>query len=316
MENPEETHDNLIQKIIFKHFSKNAEKIERMKTGIDNEVYFVQIENVDYVVRMNTRESIKGSSINIPLFKSKGIKVPEIIVEDYSKELIPYNWQILSKIEGVDIGGIISSLTEEQLQEIANEIAAIIKKLITIPTNGSFGTIRIGDNRIEASLNKVVEKMLLKIKERSIKTGVVKQKYIEVFEEILKEYELYFKNAPSQFYFDDMASKNVMIHDGKFNGLVDLDMVSYGDFLELVGIIKTSWYGTKYGDYYTNAVMDNLNLNSEQRRMVIVWALLNRIYWQSEIGIQFNKNTSANIDQNKVEAGNKVIDGLIAELNL
>ena len=76
----------------------------------------------------------------------------------------------------------------------------------------------------------------------------------------------------------------------------------------MVGRIKASWYGTKYGNFYTNAVMDNLNLDDNQRKMVTVWALLNRIWWQSEIGIQFNKNTSTNIDSGKVKKGNMVIN--------
>ena len=312
----ENTHDNLIKEIILKHFKKNAEKIERMTLGLDNEVFSVQVDDLNYIVRLNKRESLKGSSKYIPIFKSEDIKVPEIIAEDYSKELIPYNWQILSKIEGVDIDKVISILNEEQLKSIAEKIADIIKKLIVLPTNGLFGYVGVNEEKCEKSLNKFLETMLIKIKERNLKTKVLKKEYIKIFEKILKKYETYFTDSQSQFYFDDMSSKNVMIFDGKFNGLVDLDGVSYGDFLDVVGRIKASWYGTKYGNFYTNAVMDNLNLDDNQRKMVTVWALLNRIWWQSEIGIQFNKNTSTNIDSGKVKKGNMVINELIKELDL
>ena len=312
----ENIHENLIQKIIFKHFGKNAEKIERMRVGLANEVYSVQVNGSDYIVRMNERESIKGSGKYIPLFKSLGIKIPELIIEDYSKELISYNYQILNKIKGVDIKKVIATLPEEQLQNIAKEIADIIKKLINVPTNGLFGYVGITEEKLEPSLNVVVEKMLNKIKERNAKTGVVKKEYIEIFEKILVKYEKYFRNVKSEFYFDDMSSKNVIIHNGKFNGIVDLDGVAYGDFLESIGRIKASWYGTKYGEYYTNAVMDSLNLNEEQRKIVIMWALLNVTWWQSELGIQFNQNSSINIDPKKVQRNNVRIDGLIKELSL
>ena len=49
--------------------------------------------------------------------------------------------------------------------------------------------------------------------------------------------------------------------------------------------------------------------------MVAVYALLNRIYWLSEIGVQFNQNTSENIDEKKVQKGNLIIDELIKEIN-
>ena len=174
--------DNLIKKIIFKHFKKNAEGIEKMTIGLDNDVYSATVENNNYIVRLNKRESLKGSSKYIPIFKSKGIKVPEIIAEDYSKEFIPYNWQILNKIEGVDIDKIISTLNEEQLKDIAQEIANIIKKLITLPTNGLFGFVGVNEEKLESSLNKVLEKMLIKIKERNFKTEVLKEEYIEILE--------------------------------------------------------------------------------------------------------------------------------------
>ncbi len=308
-----ENHLEIVRKVILKKFGRESEKIEKMTTGLDNEVFSVAIGKDDYIVRLNQGDSLRGSSKYIPLFKSKDIKVPEIIFEDYSKEFIPFNYQILEKLEGVDIGDVIPTLTEEQLQGIARNIADIIKKLISLPTNGKFGYVSLTEEKLKSNLSDALWEMFDTVKKRNVQTGVVKNEYIEIFEKLLSENEPYFRKAPSQFYFDDMSSKNVIINKGEFNGLVDLDGVEYGDFLESVGRIKASWYGTKYGDYYTKAVMDNLELTRAQREIVTVYALLNRIYWQSEIGIQFNQNTSTQIDQNRVNSGNKIIDALLEE---
>ncbi len=313
--NPQ-SHKNLVKEIIFGHFGEYPGVIERMKVGLDNEVYAVELEGQKYIVRLNQRDSLKGSSKNIPLFKSKNIKVPEIIAEDYSKRIIPYNWQILTKLEGTDIDKTISILTEEQLDDIAKEIANIVKKLIALPTNGMYGWVGLDENKLKSTLAEEVEEMLATIKSRNEKTGVVKEKYIKFFEEVLDKYKDYFKSALSQFYFDDMSSKNVIINEGKFNGLVDLDGIAYGDPLEGIGRIKASWYGTIFGDYYAKAIMDSLELNDKQREVVSIWALLNRIYWQSEIGVQFNQNTSLEIDPKRAESGNKVIESLAKELEL
>jgi hypothetical protein len=62
--------------------------------------------------------------------------------------------------------------------------------------------------------------------------------------------------------------------------------------------------------------MKELGLNEIQKEMVLVYAILNRIYWQAEIGIQFNQNTSTNIDKERVDEGNKVIDALLKEYGL
>lgn len=251
-----------------------------------------------------------------PCFNREALKVPEIVAEDYSKTKTSYNWQILTRLEGLDIDKVISTLSDEQLDAIAKEIADIVKKLITLPTNGMYGWAGLDGERLKPNLTQEAEGMLERVKSRNERTGVIKEKYILLFEKALDTYKDYFASAPSQFYFDDMSSKNVMVSDGKFTGLVDLDGVAYGDPLEGIGRIKASWYGTHYGDHYANAVMDALDLDEERKKIVCMWALLNRISWQSEIGVQFNQNTSPEIDPKRVEAGEKVIEGLANELGV
>lgn len=311
-----ENHIEVVKKISQKHFGSEPSQIERMKIGNDNEVYSIKIGPDTYILRLNERISIKGSSINIPIFKSKGIKVPDIIAEDYTKSDVPYNYQILEKLEGNDIQEVIDTLTDEQLQDIAKEISSIVRKLIIIPTNNQFGYAGTGRDKFRLTWIEVMQEMLTTIKTRTAKTGTVKGEYIRAFENVLATFSDYFSKVPSQFYYDDMSSKNVIINNGKFNGIVDLDGVAYGDFLEGIGRIKASWYGTRYGNVYTQAVMDNLQLTEEQKEMVAVYALLNRIYWLSEVGIQFNQNTSSVVDPKRVESANLVIDGLISELKL
>ena len=176
--------------------------------------------------------------------------------------------------------------------------------------------IEVDNEKLKSTWKEVLEEMMKTIKQRNRKTGVVKKEYLEVFRTALDKYELYFSKVKSQFYFDDMNSKNVIINNGNFNGLVDLDNVAYGDFLEGIGRIKASWFGTKYGDTYSQAVMNSLNLDEKQREIVVLYAFLNRVYWLSEIGIRFNQNTSKEVDFKKVESSYRAIDGLIKELKL
>jgi hypothetical protein len=125
---------------------------------------------------------------------------------------------------------VISTLSEVELQNIAKEIATIAKKLLQLPTNAKFGYV--DENPVfYSSLKETIQEMRNKIKERNSQTGVVEKKYLDFFQFILEKYSHYFQNAPSQFYFDDMSSKNVMIHNRNFNGLVDLDGYAYGDYL-------------------------------------------------------------------------------------
>jgi aminoglycoside phosphotransferase (APT) family kinase protein len=269
------------------------------------------------VLRLNVEGKwLRGSSKYIPVFQSLGIRVPKILAEDFSKDAVPYEYQILSLVPGTDITNVIATLTEDQLKGVALEIAKIVVKVKTLPTNGMYGFVGYEEERMHATWIDVLREMLQIIKARTQRTGVVDTHYIEAFDRALKKYATYLSEVQSEFYFDDMSSKNVMVDAGRFVGLVDLDGVAHGDYLEGIGRIKASWYGTSYGANYTRAVEEALHLSDDQKEIVTLYALLNQIFWLAETGIQFNQNTSIAIDPVRVRDATRVIDGLLSEIRI
>ena len=306
-------HIELVKSIIIKATKQEPLEIKRMVIGICNEVYSVIIPSRKVIVRMNTDTSqLNGTERNIKLLSSLGIKVPEVIASDYSKVDVPMAYQILSFIEGQDLGQVVESMTDEQLITLAKDIANIFKQLSTIPTNGKFGWVGADESGLVDSWSEIMKQD--KIEERNNQTGLVGDILVKKEKKLFEKYKPYFETVKSTLYYDDISSKNVIIHDGKFAGLIDLDTVIYGDPLEAVGAIKTCWYGTHYGEVYTNALENELGLNDEQKKIVTVYALFNRILWLSEKGVKFNENTSTNIDEEAVKKDREVIDGLFLEL--
>ena len=126
--------DQEINIVIKKHFSELPRKIARMTSGICNEVYLVKLKNNSVIVRIHKLDRfLRGSSRNIPIFKSKGIVVPEILFEDYLMQTIPYAYQIMTVIEGEDLGKVIHNLKLEQLPPIAKEVSGVFLKLEDFP---------------------------------------------------------------------------------------------------------------------------------------------------------------------------------------
>lgn len=310
----EMSHEKIVRLVVEKELGESPCSIQRMTTGIRNEVYLVSLQKRDVIVRLNADEkAMTCTEEHIALFNTLGIRVPQILGSDNSKTIAPFAYQIQSRIEGSDLTHVIATLTQEQLQGIAREIASISKKLSPLPTNGTFGW-KGGGYQIEfPSWLDVLKQLQRQIIERTAQTGVVDRRYIDAVAEILETYGMYFENVPSTFYYDDMSSKNVLIHDGLFSGLVDLDTVAYGDPLEGIGRIQASWYGTEYGNMYSEAIMQELGLDTQEREMVLVYAILNRIYWLSERGIKFNENTSTDIDSETVAKDKKIIDALLKQ---
>src|ERR1041384_6871652 len=116
----ERKHHQLISEISLRELGEVPKSISRMRGGICNEVYQIRLNRRDLIVRMNAAERfLLGSHNHIPLFKAKGIKVPDILAEDYSKRFFPYAYQVLTKVEGRDIGDVIDTLSDDQLRLVA-----------------------------------------------------------------------------------------------------------------------------------------------------------------------------------------------------
>jgi aminoglycoside phosphotransferase (APT) family kinase protein len=291
-------HEQMIEKIISSRFKESLKSIRRIAIGICNEVYEVVLENRAVIARLSpSKRYLMGSHDHIPQFKKLGIKVPEILMEDYDRNEIPLCYQIQSKIDGEDLGQVIENLSENQLQALAIEIATIFQKVATFPSSDKFGVIwGGGDNELSDTWTERMKIWIEESKERGLKTGVMDAETEKLSDYLYTHYKSYFDSIKPTTYYGDICSKNVMIHHGAFNGLVDLDGLTQGDPLEAIGRIKLSWYGTPHGTFYTEALMNALELAPEKRKMVIVYALFNQISWMCENGIQFNQNTTEKVD--------------------
>lgn len=314
VEQKTESFDNIINAIALLHFRKKPLSIERMSIGLCNEVFNVKFSNKELIVRLSQNDIyMKGSKKHIPILKKKGINVPDMLSDDYTKESTPYSFQFLSKLKGKDIGSIIESLSDEELREIAKEISRIIEIAKTIPASKECGYFYDEYSETTETWTNWIKKSIDDAIERGKKTGIMDDEMQSMLLELFSDNEKYFNQIKPITYLDDICSKNVMIDRGKFSGLVDLDCFAQGDYLESIGRMKASWPGTHYGEVYTNAVMDELKLNDEQRKTVLTYALLNRISWACENGIQFNQNTTGVVDQEVAKKDKEIIEVLYKE---
>ena len=205
---------------------------------------------------------------------------------DYSKRAVSLCYQVQSRLEGTDLGSVIPSLSEQQLRSIAENVAEIFHRLRHVATNGRFGYIYGDDSECRDSWSDVVSEMITEVERRNAATSVVGAELLKVAHDVFRDYEPHFDSVSSTCFYDDISSKHILVHAGRFIGIVDLDGVAYGDPLEAVGRIKACWFGTRYGHEYLSAIEQSLNLTSYQRNVVTAYALLHRICWLSEKGRQ------------------------------
>lgn len=308
-------HYTEIKKIIRREFGSPVDRIERMSNGICNEVYRVRAAELDCVVRLK-REAryMYGSHNHLPIFRAAGIDVPEILAEDYSLTSSPFAYQVLTVIPGRDINDVIHTLDDDQLNAIAGHISHVFDALKSVPNNGRFGVLWGDDADLVDSWPGEIARMTKVVIGWGTRTGVLDDRLAEILEFINREYKPYFENVRPVTYYGDICAKNVMIHEGKFSGLVDLDALAQGDPLEAIGRIKASWYGRPHGTTYAEAVMSHQNLTPAQRLIVTMYALLNRTYWTLENGIQFNQNTQPHVHRQREKDDKQIVEASYKEL--
>jgi aminoglycoside phosphotransferase (APT) family kinase protein len=308
-------HQEVISQILQKEFGTSPGEIRRMDNGICNEVYRVEVNGRKMTIRLHVEPRYMfGSHNHIPVFRSKGIPVPEILAEDYSKNFVPYAYQVLSWIEGRDIIDVIDTLTDGQLRAIAGEVSNVFNQLRDVPNNGKFGVLWGDRDDLVDSWADDIARMTGVVIGWGTKTGVLDEELEHILSRINTEYKDYFESVRPVTYFGDICAKNVLIHEGRFAGLVDLDSLAQGDSIEAIGRIKASWYGTRYGQIYAEAVLDAQKIPRERRKLVTMYALLNRTYWTLENGVQFNQNTGTEVDRERERVDRAVVHSLYKEL--
>jgi ABC-type lipoprotein export system ATPase subunit/aminoglycoside phosphotransferase (APT) family kinase protein len=311
----DEQYRRAINTIAEREFGSRPDAAVRLTNGICNEVYDVRIGDREYIFRLNTEPRyMLGSRRHIPVFRSLGITVPEILAEDYTKSLLPYAFQIQGKIRGRDLADSIATLGDDELRGVAAEVANVFRRLSTVPNNGKFGVLWGDDKDLVESWSDEVARVIRVVIGWGKQTGVLDDRLESILHELHREYRPYFDRIRPYTYYGDIAGKNVMVDSGRFAGLVDVDSLAQGDPLEAIGRIKCSWYGTHYGDVYANAVMDALGLPEPQRQLVTMYALLNKIFWTLENGVQFNANTSSIVDRERERRDKAIFEALYAEL--
>ncbi len=306
-----QSHADVICALAVRYFSEKPLSIEKIKIGISNEVYNVVLSSGQVIARLSTdTRFMKGSHYHIPLLREKGISVPQILVEDYSKKSSEYGCQFQSKIQGQDIGVVIELLSDDEITAIASEVSLIFDKVKTMPTTDQFGLIFGEFTDLSDSWTERMKIWTSDVIAQGRSTGVLAEEHAKLLKDLYKQYSPYFDAVRPTMYLGDISSKNIMIDHGKYVGVVDLDGMTQGDPLEAMGRIKASWPGTRYGELYINALMDIQHLDVTQRRMILVYSLLNRIAWSCENGVAYNENTTGIVEKERLSLDREAIEVL------
>lgn len=94
--------------------------------------------------------------------------------------------------------------------------------------------------------------------------------------------------APVAF-LDDTTTKNVLIHQGRLSGIVDVDVVCYGDPLYVLALTYVALEAAGFGSDYADAWRDLIITDDEQLDRLSLYRAVFALDLLSEAGVGFNK---------------------------
>jgi len=249
----------------------------RMTTGDQYFVFAVKTEKSEYVIRMTNSEH-KDKFISAIYWQEKliplGIPLAKFIQSDLDGKHSPFPALLMMRLPGDDLCNIYSSLTSSDKKNLAREMVKIQSATSTLPDGLSYG---IAASLIQVTGDKSWYDFLMNrlqfftqcIKENAIFDENLVAEVIS----IAKTMEEELRAIPARPFLWDASERNVIIHQGKISGIVDVDDMCFGDPLFVLALTYTALENEGHDTLYTDYWADALQLDKNAKRRLAFYRL-------------------------------------------
>ena len=272
--------EETVVKLCMECFTEEPIKIERCAVGHGNYVYIVELADRKVVVRCSEETGAYKDTIYwLEKLEMIDIPVPQVLGKGTFEG---YEYLILTYFEGQDIGLVYTMLTDEDKREIAKTVVEIQNRVAELP---------LEDIPTDWSWTKFfVEDSLNRSKERIIANGCYfEPEKVDWLMEVSKRPELaeYFETIKPIAYLDDISTKNLLIHEGRVSGVIDIDWMGVGDKLTFVALTKMALMNMGCDTDYVTYLLDEMQLTEMEKKAFAFYTLLCCVDFMGERGMWF-----------------------------
>ena len=305
-----------VNKICDDVFNGEPTEIIRNTVGLAGYVYTVVFNDTKYVIKISDDKNlIIGSTYWLNKVKDLDIPTPCVIAENLVNA--PYCF-VMSFIPGKDLGLVYSSLLKSEKKIIAKKIIGFQKEIKKLPMAKGFGSL----NSYEDSENICFswEESLLndinRAEEAIINNGIFSVEYVLKLKKIVPYFKEYFNSVKPEPFLDDITTKNVLIHEGKLSGIIDLDWISFGDEVLFLGLVTMALLSMKVDLDYADYLKDEMNLNQMQEQALKFYVLMFCVIFMSEKGRCFNQAEPMKVSEEEKMLLQEIFNRYYEELEL
>lgn len=118
----------------------------------------------------------------------------------------------------------------------------------------------------------------------------------------VEQLEEYFASIKPIAYLDDISTKNLLIHNGRISGIIDIDWIGIGDKLTYVALTNMALLNSEYDTNYVQYILEEMQISDIEKKAFLFYTLIFCVDFMGERGMQFMDKT--------VEVNKQIIDRL------
>jgi len=298
---------DIAQHILRYELDMLPKEILRFTTGFCHSVYHVKTDAGDYVLRITSEENrafYLGSIKWLPALANLDIPAPRVIRHGQYGNVF---YVLMSYICGRDLGEVYATLNNSQKRSITKALSEIQKKVSTLPSVGVYGYDGHPFDTWIDFLHSHVERSRGRIE----RNKVFDAKVCDTVCSAIDAMHGYLSSVAPLPFLDDTTTKNVLVHDGKLAGIVDIDEICYGDPLFVVALTNMALLFMKLDTTYVDFWLDELDATPAQRRAVKLYTLMFCIDFMGEQGMTFDNGNHVAVNHEITELLNAIFSTLM-----
>lgn len=265
--------------------------VSRCCVGIGNQVYIVECDNEKYVLRCSKDKNAYADTIHwLTELAPLDIMVPRVLFYGKYGE---YHYLILNYLEGKDIGLVYPDLTKQEKKQIAKEVMETQRKVS-----------RLQPDHIHAAWSwyDYLNEMLDRAEMRITQNGYFDSGNVKRLKKQIRHLDAYFSGIRPVAYLDDISTKNLLVHNGRFSGIIDIDWMGAGDDLTFIAMTYVALLNMGYETDYVEYLLEERGCSDLERSVFLFYSLLFTVDFMGERGMQFGDK--------KIEVNEEVVHTL------
>ena len=175
----------------------------------------------------SARAELAGAIYLSGLLQPKGVPLPAILAADIEAE---FPWLLLERFSGMDLGAVISGLSEAQLDSIAAKVAHAQGITARTHSVGRYGYAARPEQAPQDAWSQVLKANLARSRRRIEAAGLFEAGLVDIVAAMIAATRAEIDAIGATPFLHDTTTKNVIVtQDGMFSGIVDVDNLCFGD---------------------------------------------------------------------------------------